>query len=217
MIKKKLSASHLIGCADRVNRTIITLCVFCGAGTGVSAHFICRRCKNISKENLINEEIRDKELRVIDSDGTQLGIISLEDALALANERKLDLVNISPNANPPVCKILDYGKYRYELQKREKEAKKKQKVTSVKEIRLSTFIEAHDIQVKANTAVKFLKDGDRVKVSLRFKGREKDYANKGLQVMNQFAESVSSVGTIEKKPEFEGRSLIMIVAPKTDK
>nr|WP_312094571.1 translation initiation factor IF-3 [Aminipila sp.] len=171
----------------------------------------------MSKENLINEEIRDKELRVIDSDGTQLGIISLEDALALANERKLDLVNISPNANPPVCKILDYGKYRYELQKREKEAKKKQKVTSVKEIRLSTFIEAHDIQVKANTAVKFLKDGDRVKVSLRFKGREKDYANKGLQVMNQFAESVSSVGTIEKKPEFEGRSLIMIVAPKTDK
>lgn len=143
--------------------------------------------------------------------------MSLEDALALANEKKLDLVNISPNANPPVCKILDYGKYRYELQKREKEAKKKQKVTSVKEIRLSTFIEAHDIQVKANTATKFLKDGDRVKVSLRFKGREKDYASKGLAVMNQFAESVASVGTIEKKPEFEGRSLIMIVAPKMDK
>nr|WP_269140041.1 translation initiation factor IF-3 [Aminipila luticellarii] len=171
----------------------------------------------MSKENLINEEIRDKELRVIDNDGTQLGIMSLEDALALANEKKLDLVNISPNANPPVCKILDYGKYRYELQKREKEAKKKQKVTSVKEIRLSTFIEVHDIQVKANTAIKFLKDGDRVKVSLRFKGREKDYANKGLDVMKLFAESVASVGTIEKKPEFEGRSLIMIVAPKADK
>ncbi|WP_456297961.1 translation initiation factor IF-3 [Aminipila luticellarii] len=193
--------------------------MFCGAGTEVSAYFIiiCRRCKNISKENLINEEIRDKELRVIDNDGTQLGIMSLEDALALANEKKLDLVNISPNANPPVCKILDYGKYRYELQKREKEAKKKQKVTSVKEIRLSTFIEVHDIQVKANTAIKFLKDGDRVKVSLRFKGREKDYANKGLDVMKLFAESVASVGTIEKKPEFEGRSLIMIVAPKADK
>ena len=143
--------------------------------------------------------------------------MSLEDALALANEKKLDLVNISPNANPPVCKILDYGKYRYELQKREKEAKKKQKVTSVKEIRLSTFIEVHDIQVKANTAIKFLKDGDRVKVSLRFKGREKDYANKGLDVMKLFAESVASVGTMEKKPEFEGRSLIMIVAPKADK
>lgn len=183
----------------------------------VPAHFSCRRCKNISKENLINEEIRDKELRVIDNDGTQLGIMSLEDALAAANDKKLDLVNISPNAKPPVCKILDYGKYRYELQKREKEAKKKQKVTSVKEIRLSTFIEAHDIQVKAKTATKFLKDGDRVKVSLRFKGREKDYASKGLEVMRQFAESVASVGIIEKKAEFEGRSLIMIVAPKTDK
>lgn len=143
--------------------------------------------------------------------------MSLEDALAAANDKKLDLVNISPNAKPPVCKILDYGKYRYELQKREKEAKKKQKVTSVKEIRLSTFIEAHDIQVKAKTATKFLKDGDRVKVSLRFKGREKDYASKGLEVMRQFAESVASVGIIEKKAEFEGRSLIMIVAPKTDK
>ncbi|QIB70759.1 translation initiation factor IF-3 [Aminipila butyrica] len=178
---------------------------------------ICRRCKKISKENLINEEIRDKELRVIDSDGAQLGIMSLEDAMALANEKKLDLVNISPNAKPPVCKILDYGKYRYELQKRDKEAKKKQKTTSVKEIRLSTFIEVHDIQVKANTATKFLKDGDRVKVSLRFKGRERDHANKGLEVMRLFTEAVSSVGTIEKKPEFEGRSLIMILAPKAEK
>ena len=103
-----------------------------------------------------------------------LGIMATEQALDLATEKKLDLVNISPNANPPVCKILDYGKYRYELQKREKEAKKKQKVTQVKEIRLSTFIEDHDIQVKANTASKFLKDGDKVKVSLRFRGREKD-------------------------------------------
>ncbi len=179
--------------------------------------FYSGRCKVISKENQINEEIRDKELRVIDSDGTQLGIMSLDEALDLANERKLDLVNISPNAKPPVCKILDYGKYRYELQKREKEAKKKQKVMSVKEIRLSTFIEAHDIQVKAKTASKFLKDGDRVKVSLRFKGREKDYASKGLDVMKQFAAEVESVGQIDKKPEFEGRSLIMILAPKSDK
>jgi translation initiation factor IF-3 len=191
--------------------------VFCGAGTVYPLLLICRRCKNISKENLINEEIRDKELRVIDNDGAQLGIMTLEDALELANEKKLDLVNISPNAKPPVCKVLDYGKYRYELQKREKEAKKKQKTTLVKEIRLSTFIEAHDVQVKANTAIKFLKDGDRLKVSLRFKGREKDYASKGLEVMKQFAEAVSSVGVIEKKPEFEGRSLIMIVAPKMEK
>ena len=126
----------------------------------------------ISKENLINEEIRDKEVRVIDSDGSMLGVMPIEQA----NERKLDLVNISPNAKPAVCKILDYGKYRYELQKKEKEAKKKQKTTQVKEIRLSTFIEEHDIQVKAKTASKFLADGDKVKVGLRFRGRERDYA-----------------------------------------
>ena len=143
--------------------------------------------------------------------------MSLEEAMNLANERKLDLVNISPNAKPPVCKILDYGKYRYELQKKEKEAKKKQKTTQVKEIRLSTFIEEHDINVKANTAMKFLKDGDKVKVSLRFRGREKDYASKGLEVMKTFAEAITEVSIVEKKPEFEGRSLIMIVAPKTDK
>lgn len=182
-----------------------------------STYFIYRGCKNISKENLINEEIRDKEVRVIDSDGTQLGVMSIESAMDLANEKKLDLVNISPNAKPPVCKILDYGKYRYEIQKREKEAKKKQKVTTVKEIRLSTFIEAHDVQVKAKTALKFLKDGDRVKVSLRFRGRERDYVAKGIDVMNQFAEAISEAGNIEKKPEFEGRSLTMFITPKTDK
>lgn len=146
-----------------------------------------------------------------------VGIMSRDEALELANERKLDLVNISPNANPPVCKILDYGKYRYELQKREKEAKKKQKTMQIKEIRLSTFIEEHDINVKANTAAKFLKEGDKVKVSLRFRGRERDYVSKGMDVMNKFAEVVSGVGNVEKKPEFEGRSLIMVVAPKTDK
>jgi translation initiation factor IF-3 len=143
--------------------------------------------------------------------------MSLDEALNLANEKKLDLVNISPSANPPVCKILDYGKYRYELQKKEKEARKKQRITHVKEIRLSTFIEEHDINVKAHTALKFLKDGDKVKVSLRFRGREKDYANKGLEVMQRFTESISEFGVVEKKPEFEGRSLIMIVAPKADR
>jgi translation initiation factor IF-3 len=173
--------------------------------------------RNISKENQINEEIRDKELRVIDSDGTQLGIMSLEEAMNLAIEKKLDLVNIAPTANPPVCKILDYGKYRYELQKKEKEAKKKQKIMQVKEIRLSTFIEEHDLAVKANNAVKFLKEGDKIKVSLRFKGREKDYASKGHAVMMKFVEMISQAGVMEKKPEFEGRSLIMIVAPKPEK
>ena len=143
--------------------------------------------------------------------------MTLDAAMDLANSKKLDLVNIAPTANPPVCKILDYGKYRYELQKKDKEAKKRQKITQVKEIRLSTFIEEHDINVKAHTASKFLKDGDKVKVSLRFRGREKDYANKGLEVMNKFTTAISEFGTVEKKPEFEGRSLIMIIAPKSDK
>ena len=176
-----------------------------------------RSCTAISKENLINEEIRDKEVRVIDTDGTMLGVMPTEKALELATEKKLDLVNISPNAKPPVCKILDYGKYRYELQKKEKEARKKQKTTQVKEIRLSTFIEEHDVQVKANTASKFLKDGDKVKVSLRFRGRERDFKDKGMAVMQSFAEIVSEVGVVEKKPVFEGRSLTMVLGPKADK
>ena len=171
----------------------------------------------ISKETRINEEIRDKELRVIDETGEMIGIMSRDEALRLAEEKKLDLVNISPNAKPPVCKILDYGKYRYEMQKREKEAKKKQKVTEVKEIRVSTFIEKHDLQVKANNAAKFLKNGDKVKVSLRFRGREKDYTARGREVMDKFAEVCSEVSTIDKKPTFEGRSLTMFLAPKSDK
>lgn len=154
---------------------------------------------------------------MIDTDGTMLGVMPTEKALELATEKKLDLVNISPNAKPPVCKILDYGKYRYELQKKEKEARKKQKTTQVKEIRLSTFIEEHDVQVKANTASKFLKDGDKVKVSLRFRGRERDFKDKGMAVMQSFAEIVSEVGVVEKKPVFEGRSLTMVLGPKADK
>ncbi len=143
-----------------------------------------------------------------------VGIMSREEALDLAEKSKLDLVEISPNATPPVAKVLDYGKYRYELQKRKKEAKKKQKTIQVKEIRLSTFIEEHDVLVKAKTACKFLKDGDKVKVSLRFRGRERDYVNKGREVMNSFAEVCSEFGSIEKKPSFEGRSLTMFLSPK---
>ena len=175
------------------------------------------RCKTISKEAMINEEIRAKEVRVVSAEGEQLGVMTREEALALAEEKKLDLVCIAPKAAPPVCKILDYGKYKYELQKREKEAKKKQKTTQVKEIRLSTFIEDHDIMVKAKTGAKFLKDGDKLKVSLRFRGREKDYVARGMEVMEKFAEAVAEVGTIDKKPNFEGRSLTMILTPKTDK
>ena len=152
---------------------------------------------------------------MIDSTGEMVGIMSRADALDLAEKSKLDLVEISPNATPPVAKVLDYGKYRYELQKRKKEAKKKQKTIQVKEIRLSTFIEEHDVLVKAKTACKFLKDDDKVKVSLRFRGRERDYVNKGREVMNSFAEACGEFGTTEKKPSFEGRSLTMFLSPKT--
>ncbi|MDY5738800.1 MAG: translation initiation factor IF-3 [Anaerovoracaceae bacterium] len=171
----------------------------------------------MSKEIRINEEIRDNELRVIDETGNMLGVMPRDEALALADEKKLDLVNVSPNANPPVCKILDYGKYRYDIQKREKEAKKKQKSMQVKEIRLGVFIEDHDIMVKAKTAGKFLKDGDKVKVSMRFRGRERDHVPQGKIVMEKFAETVAEFGVIEKKPAFEGRNMMMFLAPKADK
>ncbi len=164
---------------------------------------------------MINEEIKAEELRVIGSEGEQLGIMPRNEALALAEEKGLDLINISPNASPPVCKILDYGKYRYEIQKREKESKKKQKMIQVKEIRLSTFIEDHDIQVKANTASKFLKEGDKVKVTLRFRGRERDCTNRGIEVMKKFAESLAEIASVEKEPKMEGRSLTMFLTPKT--
>ncbi|MDG2769742.1 translation initiation factor IF-3, partial [Vibrio parahaemolyticus] len=136
----------------------------------MSAKFLwgCR----IIKELQINEEIREKEVRLIDVDGTQLGIVPIKKALEIANERRLDLVNVAPTANPPVCRILDYGKYKYELTKKEKEARKNQKIINVKEIRLTPNIEEHDLQVKANRAIEFLKDGDKVKVTVRFKGRE---------------------------------------------
>ncbi|MDD5922971.1 MAG: translation initiation factor IF-3 [Eubacteriales bacterium] len=175
-----------------------------------------REENKINKEARINEEIRAKELRIIAQDGQMVGIMSRREALALAEESNLDLVEISPNANPPVAKILDYSKYRYEIQKRQKEAKKKQKTIQVKEIRLSTFIEEHDIQTKAKTAIKFLTNGDKVKVSLRFRGRERDYVNKGREVMNSFADLCSEVGSVDKKPAFEGRSLTMFLVPKKE-
>lgn len=173
--------------------------------------------RNINKGNQINEEIRDREVRVIDTDGAQLGIMKIEEALQLSIEKKLDLVNIAPQATPPVCKIMDYGKYKYDLQKKEKDARKKQKVIELKEIRLSTFIEEHDLMVKANHANKFLKDGDKVKVSLRFRGRERDHVDVGQKVMARFAEAISELGSVERAPLLEGRSLIMILAPKINK
>lgn len=168
----------------------------------------------ISKQHLLNEEIRDKELRVIDSDGTQLGIISLKEALTLADSKQLDLVMIAPTAKPPVCKVMDYGKYIYEVQKKDKEAKKKQKVMSIKEIRFSPKIEEHDLGVKAKNAEKFLKDGDKVKVTVRFRGREADYTHFGNTLLNNFFERLQEVSLIEKSPKLEGKNMTMILAPK---
>jgi translation initiation factor IF-3 len=153
------------------------------------------------------------ELRVIDSNGEQAGIMLRESALSLAERQGFDLVLISPNADPPVAKIMDYGKYRYDQQKREKEAKKKQKIIEIKEIRLSTFIEQHDLEIKGTMAKKFLTEGDKLKVSLRFKGRERGRTDRGFDVMQRFADIIKDYGTPEKTPVLEGRSLIMIVNP----
>lgn len=163
---------------------------------------------------MINEEIRDKEIRVIDADGSMLGIMSAKDAQKLANSKNLDLVKIAPQAAPPVCRIMDYGKYMFELAKKEKEARKNQKIISVKEVWIKPTIEEHDFNFKAKNAYKFLKDGDKVKVSVRFRGREMNYTSLGEEVLAKFAEAVKDVGVVEKKPKLEGKSMIMILNPK---
>ncbi|HHZ02317.1 MAG TPA: translation initiation factor IF-3 [Tissierellia bacterium] len=166
------------------------------------------------KELQINDEIREKEVRVIDSDGSQLGIMNTKDALKIAESKKLDLVNVSPNANPPVCRIMNYGKYKYAQAKKEKESKKKQKVISVKEIRMTPNIEEHDLGVKARNALKFLQDGDRVKVVVRFRGRELGHMDVGKEVLMQFAELTSEYAEIDKQPRVEGRNMVMFLTPK---
>jgi len=165
-------------------------------------------------ELMINEQIRDKEVRLIDVDGTMLGIMSSKEAQVLANSKSLDLVKIAPQASPPVCRIMDYGKYMFELSKKEKEARKNQKIINVKEIRLSASIEEHDFEFKVKNAIRFLKDGDKVKVSVKFRGREMNYTALGQQVLEKFADAVQEFGTVEKKPKLEGRSMIMIINPK---
>lgn len=160
----------------------------------------------------INEAIRDKEVRVIGADGAQLGVMSARDALRAAEEKNLDLVKIAPQATPPVCKILDYGKYRFEQQKREKEAKKNQKTFEIKEVRLSLNIDTNDFNTKVAQAAKFLAKGDKVKVSIRFRGREMAHTNLGLEVHKRFAEALPGA-TVEKQPKLEGRSMQMFLAP----
>ncbi|WP_077367187.1 translation initiation factor IF-3 [Anaerosalibacter sp. Marseille-P3206] len=174
-----------------------------------------RRCSNI-KELQINEEIRDREVRLIDVDGSQLGIFPSRKAMEMAFDKKMDLVKIAPNAKPPVCRIMDYGKYKYELAKKEKEAKKNQRVINVKEVRLTPNIETHDLNVKAKRAVEFLKDGDKVKVSVRFRGRELGHTEKGKEVLSEFAEITSEVGVIDKHPKLEGKNMVMYLMPKTE-
>ncbi len=168
----------------------------------------------INKDQVqINSLIRDKEVRLIDVDGTMIGIMSAREAQLKANERELDLVKISPNANPPVCKIMDYGKFVYEQNKKDKEAKKKQTIIELKEIRLSAKIEDHDFNFKAKNAIKFLEDGDKVKISIRFRGREISYSSLGREVMEKFADTVKEYGKVEKPPVMEGRTLSMILVP----
>lgn len=175
------------------------------------------RWKHISTELTINEGIRDREVRVIGADGAQLGIMPTERALQLAEDARLDLVKIVPKANPPVCKLMDYDKHRFEQAKREKEQRKNQKVISIKEVQLSATIEENDIQVKARNAVKFLKAGDKVKVTIRFRGRQITHSEIGAKVMKEFAERISEVAVIERMPNLEGRHMIMILTPRQEK
>ena len=176
------------------------------------------RCFIIStkKELEINEEIRDKEIRVIGADGSQLGVMSADKALKLAEEADMDLVKIAPTAVPPVCKIMDYGKYRFEQQKKEKENKKNQKVVETKEVRLSINIDTNDFNTKVNQANKFLKNGDKVKVSIRFRGREMAHSKLGLDVRERFGQAIEG-GTIEKAAKLEGRNMLMFIAPAHNK
>jgi len=169
------------------------------------------------QELLINEEIRDKELRVIDSDGSQLGILSLRDALQMAAEKNLDLVKIAPQATPPVCRIMDYGKYRFEQAKREKEAKKNQHIVELKEVRLSLNIDTNDFNTKLNRAKRFLEDGDKVKLSLRFRGREMTHTELGADLVRKFLSECAELGTADKPPKLEGRSLVVLILSKTQK
>ena len=166
---------------------------------------------------MLNEQIRDKEIRLVGEDGEQLGIMSAKDALKMAKEAGLDLVKIAPTAKPPVCKIVDYGKYRYEQARREKEAKKKQKVIEIKEIRLSPNIDTNDLNTKVNAARKFLTKGDKVKITLRFRGREMAHTELGRDVLIRFAEALSNVADVEQKPVLEGRNMTMILMPKKEK
>ena len=178
--------------------------------------FTVWRCieNNMAVDLMMNEEIRDREVRVIDQNGEQLGVLPIRSALELAEEAGLDLVKIVPTAKPPVCKLMDYDKYRYEQSKKEREIRKNQKVVSIKEVQLSATIEENDVLTKAKAATKFLQGGDKVKVSIRFRGRQITHQEIGLAVMQNFYERVQEIAVMERKPLVEGRHMIMVLAPK---
>lgn len=165
----------------------------------------------------INEMIRDKEVLVIDTDGTKLGVMSAKDAQKIAYDKNLDLVKMASQAKPPVCRIMDYGKYCFEQQKREKEARKNQKVMSIKEIRMFSAIDTHDFETKVNQAIKFLSSGDKLKVSVRFRKRAIAHPQIGEELLNRFKEACAEVGTVDKPAKMEGRSIVMFISPKASK
>ncbi len=170
----------------------------------------------IKQELSINEEIAAKEVKVIDENGEQLGILPIAEALKIAEDRELDLVEVAPGVSPVVCKIMNYGKYKYEQARKEKESKKKQKVVEVKEIRLSSTIDTHDFEFKAKNARKFLEDGNKVKATIKFKGREVNNTTFGVNVLNKFAEALEEVGSVDKAPKLEGRSMMLMINPKNN-
>lgn len=168
----------------------------------------------IATEHQINEQIRDRNVRVVSDDGQQLGVMSAREAMEIAEQKGLDLVKVSPNADPPVCKIMDYGKFRFEQAKKQREAKKNQKIIELKEMRLSATIDKHDLEVKAKNVNKFLQSGDKVKVSIRFRGRQMAHTEQGMSVMDEFFAMVQENAAIEKQAKMEGRNMFMILAPK---
>ncbi len=201
---------HILNAACR--RSLWERCVC----IGLFLRAIFGRCIYIN-DLMINEEIRDREVRVVTQKGEQLGIMPTVQAMQLAEEQQLDLVNIAPTARPPVCKLMDYGKYRFEMSKREREIKKNQKIIETKEVRLSATIEDHDVDVRYRQAVKFLQDGNKLKVTIRFRGRQITHSEIGHKVMQEFAERIKDYGVVERRPMVEGRNMTMMVGPRDTK
>ncbi len=189
---------------------MFVLLFICGCSRDILFKWGC----TIISELMINEQVRDREVRLIGENGEQLGIMSAKDAMKIAREANLDLVKIAPTAKPPVCKIIDYGKYRYEMARKEKEAKKKQKTVEVKEVRLSPNIDTNDLNTKMNNARKFLEKGNKVKITLRFRGREMAHMGASKHILDDFAESLSDIATVEKPAKLEGRSMSIVLAEK---